>query len=155
MTELYKTELMEEAEFRDLVLKEHKAGHFKGDPHKMQVDFKLNKESVDFVGLAFYDEQSSEVAGFVGLDVYKSKEGTVGMIHCLGVPKKYRRQGISVKLLEAVEEAAKSKYDLVAVYSICNPISEKSHLKAGYVVTHPGRLSPSGKRMQIRLKKHL
>ena len=152
---MYKTQLMEESEFRDLVIKEHKAGHFKRDPHKMQVDFKLNKASVGFVGLAFYDESSSEVAGFVGLDVYESKEGTVGMIHCLGVPQKYRRKGLSVELLKAVEEVAKSKYGLVAVYSICNPISEKSHLKAGYVVTHPGRLSPSGKRMQIRLKKHL
>lgn len=151
---------LEEEEFRDLVFQEHKKSHFKGDPHTMQVKFKLHRNSVGFVAVKFMKEHgegelpsTNDVMGFCGMDVYEKDGLKHGFIHCLGVPQQYRRQGLSKLLLLEVEKIAKEKYGIVDINSTCNPISERSHILAGYDVTHPGRLSPSGKRMQIKLKK--
>lgn len=149
-----------EDEFRELVFEEHKKGHFRGDPHTMQVKFKLHKNSIGFVAVKFlYDDGEPEplplcdVMGFCGMDIYEKDGVRHGFIHCLGVPKEYRRQGLSKLLLLEVEKIAKEQFDIKDINSTCNPISERSHILAGYDVTHPGRLSPSGKRMQIKLKK--
>lgn len=141
-------------EFKDLVFREHKNGGFRGDPHKMQADFKLHKNSVGFISL-YLEDEDRKIPGFVGLDVFESNGEKTGFIHCLGVTKQYRGQGLSSPLLLEVEKIAIEKYGIKSILSICNPISERSHLNAGYIVTNPGRLSPSGKRMQIRLKKDI
>lgn len=154
MKEFEYKELQEDA-FRSIVLAEHLDKQFKGDAHKMEINFKRKPNSVDFVSVVSYDDDE-KVASFCGLDLFESKEGLVGFIHCLGVTKPHRGKKLSNSALHAVEVLAKEKHpDLKCILSVCNPISAKTHERNGYVVTNPGRLSKNGKLMQIRLKKDL
>lgn len=147
----YNMKKLSEQEFRELVKNEHLKGSFKGDPHRMQVDFKTDKNSEDFFAIAYFD--GDETVAFCGLDVYKTLKGQFGMIHALGVTKNYRGKRYSTPVLLEIEKQAREKYPNISILSICNPISARSHISAGYTVTHPGRLSKTGKRMQIRLIK--
>lgn len=139
-----------EFEFRELVTQLHKEKHFTGDPHKMQVRFKRHKNSVQFIGIAYYKDD--EPIAFCGVDLFVTSSRDIkGMIHCLGVIKSERGKGLAVKLLEDIEAALPP--EVTEILSICNPISSRSHQKAGYQITHPGRRTPTGKISQIRLKK--
>lgn len=146
---------LNEIEFRQLVVDLHKQGHFSGDPHRMQVNFKLHSRSVCFVGIAYEDEHGRPF-GFCGADVFQGSDGTVrGMIHCLGVIKSHRGRGYSKQLLLDIEQRLPKDLRVKEMLSICNPISARAHERVGYEITHPGRLTKTGKRSQIRLKKVL
>lgn len=147
------TVVFEEEEFRGVVLDLHKAGHFKGDPHKMQTNFKKHKNSVRFVSIGY--EVDGQIVAFCGMDVFEvgPKKIVKGMIHCQGVIQSHRQKGLSKQILKEIEDHIGD--EVVEILSICNPISCKSHQSVGYLITNPGRLSPSGKLMQIRLTKTL
>lgn len=146
--EIYK---LNEEEFRELVVKTHKDKHFKGDPHKMQVDFKTKKTCTDMFGVCIKMEE--DIMGFCGIEIFEYKNTKIGFIHCLGVLKEHRGKKLSIDLLNIITDIIKNEYtDVVKIMSTCNPISAKSHEKAGYVITHPGRLSKTGKLMQIKLE---
>lgn len=147
-----------EDDFRKIVLQEHLNGNFRGDPHKMEVKFKRKPNSIGFVSVVGFNSITSDqdIVSFCGLDIFPTKEGVIGFIHCLGVPKSYRGQHLSNEVLQKVEDEAKKQFpELKAILSVCNPISAKTHTKNGYIITHPGRLSKTGKLMQIRLRKDL
>lgn len=142
-----------EEKFRELVLEEHKKGHFRGDPHKMQANFKLSPKLEEFVAVVNYDED--KVVSFCGLELYRNaKNVLVGRIHCLGVPQEYRRNGWSLKALIEVENVARNKYsEVFDIYSTCNPISGAVHEKLGYDKIAEGRVTSTGKISQIRYMK--
>lgn len=145
-----KTIELNEQEFRKMVLDLHMAKHFRGDPHRMQADFKKHKNSQRFVGIAY--EEDEQIVAFCGMDVFKTSAGDIkGMIHCQGVIQSHRRKGLSIKILKEIEGYMGD--DVTEILSICNPISCKSHQAVGYEITSPGRTTRTGKISQIRLKK--
>lgn len=147
---------LEESDFRELVLRKHKEGEFRGDPHKMEANFKDNKRHIDFIGVEIVDKDDPKFGGFCGIEIFHTNFGMKSMIHCLGTYKQARGNGLSHDLLLEVEKLAKEKYpELISILSTCNPISCKSHEKVGYKIIHPGRLSSTGKLMQIKLEKML
>lgn len=149
----YTVEDINEQDFRQLVLDLHKQGYFKGDPHRMQADFKLHRGSIDFVAIVYKDGEGRPFA-FCGADIFKTSKGEIkGMIHCQGVIQSHRGHGYSVQLLKDIEKRLPE--DLTEMLSVCNPISARSHQKVGYIVIHPGRITKTGKRSQIRLKKDM
>jgi N-acetylglutamate synthase-like GNAT family acetyltransferase len=149
-----KFEYIMENDFRKTVEDAVLNGNFKNDPHKMCVDFKRNKNTIAFFGVKMVNDQE-QVIGFCGLDVFQTRDKICGFIHCLGVCKPYRGNGYSVILLNRIENYAKSKMHIDKILSTCNPISTKSHLKAGYTQLDNGRITKTGKIMQIHLEKIL
>lgn len=148
---------LKEPEFRELVLRKHKEKEFpSSDPHRMQANFTDNKNHVDFFGVEIVDKNDPHFGGFCALEVFNTKRGLTGEIRCMGTYVNARKQGLSKQTLEAVEAFAKRECpELKVILSVCNPISAKSHEALGYKVTNPGRLSSTGKLMQIRLEKVL
>ena len=171
---------VDEEIFLKVIKNEHRIGNFRGDDHKMEINYK-RKPNSEFVGIIGFSRQvitdhpelfdisiidDITNLGDCDFDATKAlkenyfklgrKDGAISpVVCCLGVTKPYRGRKLSNFILEDIErECIESGFDLNAIHSTCNPISAKTHERVGYVVVHPGRLSSKGKRMQIRLTKY-
>lgn len=145
----------DEQSFKKMVRKQHELGGFIDDNYRMEVNFSTRKSCIDFVGVSIEDD-TGQVVAFCSMEVFIGQDDLVGYMHCLGVPKEFRKNGYSVLAIKETEEAVLQKQPKVSrILTVCNEAGLSIYGKAGYIVTNKGRISQNNKRSQIRMQKVL